>query len=231
MDMTKTQIKICGITCEADLREAAVAGADFIGVVVDVPRSPRSQNIDVACGLVAIACSVGVYPVAVTVNLSLDQLAILTSSTSVYALQLHGNEPPDFIRELCDVVQCRVWKALPLPSSEVLEGECLAVDRLLQSAMSYVDAGVDAIILDTVIHGQMGGTGIIGNWPLASELVARLPVPCILSGGIDTENVCTAITTVKPWCVDSSSGLERTPGEKDHVEMRRFVATARNVDR
>jgi len=216
------KVKICGLTRIEDVRTACDAGADFCGVVVEVPNSPRSLTREKAKALLG---EMTVPPVAVTRSKSLDELVEIAKFLSPFALQLHGSEPPELVAGLKGKVNCQVWKALPLPQSS--EGEVLP--QLLERSLNFVKAGCDALVLDTATTQGFGGTGVVGSWELAAELVRNLDVPCLLAGGLTPDNVSEAVSVVKPFGVDVSSGVELSPGIKDAEKIRLFCQRAKQT--
>ena len=98
----------------------------------------------------------------------------------------------------------------------------------LKNLSNYVDV-VDGLLLDTYVPNKLGGTGITFDWELAVE--ARKYGRIILAGGLNPENVAAAIRMVKPYAVDASSGLERSPGVKDHEKMAQFIQEAMQAEK
>jgi phosphoribosylanthranilate isomerase len=131
-----------------------------------------------------------------------------TQKRGLDILQLHGSESVDY----CSGFDRRVIKAVRLQSRDELK-----------NLSKYVNV-VDALLLDTYVPNKLGGTGITFDWKLAVE--ARRYGRIVLAGGLNPENVAAAISMVKPYAVDASSGLERSPGVKDHEKMARFVKEA-----
>ena len=120
-------------------------------------------------------------------------------------LQLHGSESVDY----CSSFDRRVIKAVRLQSRDELK-----------NLSKYVDV-VDGLLLDTYVPDKLGGTGITFDWKLA--VAARRYGRIVLAGGLNPENVAAAISMVKPYAVDASSGLEQSPGVKDHEKMAQFI--------
>ncbi len=128
------------------------------------------------------------------------------------ALQFHGDEPPGF----CTKFRAKSIKAIRMRD-----------ETTLHQAREYDD--VDALLLDTYTASRRGGTGKTFDWALADE-ANRIGPPLILSGGLTADNVAGAIRRVRPYAVDTASGVEREPGKKDHAEIQRFVASVREAD-
>lgn len=222
------KIKICCITRREDARVAQEAGADYLGVLVNFPPSPRSLPVMEARSIFSTSA---IRPVAVTVNLTVDQLRSIAENLSPTALQLHGDETPEQVRDLRRRVACQIWKTLHLPpESGETHCEAEALKSLLEQAEQYVEAGVDSLVLDALVKSgnkvSYGGTGRKVDWDLARRFAAESPV--ILAGGLTPDNVREAVRSVRPFAVDVSSGVESSPGIKDHDMIRRFISEARD---
>jgi phosphoribosylanthranilate isomerase len=147
-------------------------------------------------------------------------LVDLFNNTGLSGLQLHSDEPPEFVRELRkQLPKARLIKGLHVHSAEALT-EKLAL---------YKDCGLDNILLDSSLPGQSGGTGTRFDWSAAAEALRnsgnRLPI--IIAGGLTPENVSEAIATFHPFGVDVVSGIEREKGKKDPDKLRRFLDATR----
>ncbi len=206
-------IKICGTTSVADAILAQDAGADFLGLIVEHAPSPR--NVSVAQAQ-QIAAAVSLAIVIVTVNRDSRWLTETAQLLNAHALQLHGDETPELVREL-KAQNIRVWTAISGNDAR---------DRAQQMRA----AGSDALLIDARVSSEngvsYGGTGLRGDWNLARELVndgARV----ILAGGLNVENARQAIEFVRPWMVDVLSGVEAGKGVKDAEKVRAFVSAIR----
>ena len=209
-------VKICGTTSVADARLAEAAGADYVGIVVEHPPSPRSVSLEQA---VAIRRSVSVPVVAVTVNLPVVRLLAIVRELHPAAMQLHGDEGIEVLTALRDA---------GVPVWPVVSGETNAVKA---RAALLREAGAEALLLDAreaspngVIYG---GTGRVADWHLARELAAS-GARLVLAGGLTPENVTRAIKAVHPWMVDVVSGVEASKGRKDRDKVRAFIEAARS---
>jgi phosphoribosylanthranilate isomerase len=200
------RIKICGMTTADDARAAAHAGADAVGFIF-YPKSPR-------CITPAAAAAIGeklpdhVARVAVQVGWTLETVAELERIMRIDVWQLHGAETPATTRALRPRTLVKVFG---LPRNDEVDPS---------------DYDVDGFLLDKAspLHG---GTGETFAWPLATAFQKTTPRPCILSGGLTPDNVEHAVKTVQPWGVDVCSGVESSPGRKDHVRMTRFIHLCR----
>jgi phosphoribosylanthranilate isomerase len=203
-------VKVCGITNLDDALASADAGADALGFNF-YRRSPRYIAPEIARTIVdrLRADYPNLLNVGVFVNESLDAIKKIAAVAGVSALQLHGNETPEYCKALKGHDLIKVFSA-----------------RNKFAPQTVLDYDVQAVMLDAVDKEAFGGTGKLSNWAVARatrELVPRL----FLAGGLSAENVADAINQVNPFAVDACSGLESVPGRKDHASVRAFVAAVR----
>jgi phosphoribosylanthranilate isomerase len=204
-----TRVKICGITRNEDALACAQAGADAIGLVF-YPPSPRCIEVAQAAAI-ARALPPFVSTVGLFVNPTAEQVAAVLRELHLDLLQFHGDEAPEF---------CRRFDVPYLKAVRVKAG----VD-LVQYALRYQDA--KGLLLDTYVEGTPGGTGQAFDWGL---IPAELPLPVVLSGGLEAANVARAIKRVHPWAVDVSSGVEAAKGIKDAAKIAAFIEGVRSAD-
>jgi phosphoribosylanthranilate isomerase len=205
----RTRIKICGLTREADVDAAVEAGADAVGFVL-YPPSPRSISIERAAAL-ARRLPPFVTPVVLTVNESPARLAAALAALPTALVQFHGDEAPAD----CEAVARPYLRAARMASGF----------DLLDFAARFASA--QALLLDADVEGY-GGGGKAFDWAL---LPAKLPLPVVLSGGLNAANVAAGIARIAPFAVDVSSGVESAKGIKDALLMRDFCAEVRSADR
>jgi len=205
-----TLVKICGITNLEDAVEAIDAGADALGFNFYKP-SPRYVTPQSAREIIEQLPD-AILKVGVFVNEeSPDKVRQIATESGITALQLHGDESPDYCHELTDQY---VIKALAVGHNF----DTQLVERYQ----------VNAIMLDTKHNTLRGGTGRAFDWSIAQEISKTVPT-LYLAGGLSPENVAGAIETVRPYAVDACSSLEDTPGKKNGERMRAFVAAVRSV--
>jgi phosphoribosylanthranilate isomerase len=197
-----TRAKICGITTIEDGLMAARQGADALGLVF-YPPSPRHVSVTQATAIAA-ALPPFVTTVGLFVNPEAAEVEAVLRELRLDMLQVHGDETPEF---------CASFGVPWLKAVRVKPG----VD-LVQCAIRYRDA--KGLLLDAFVAGTPGGTGQSFDWGL---IPAGLPIPVILSGGLDPDNVRAAIEQVKPWAVDVSSGVEASKGIKDAAKIAAFM--------
>lgn len=210
-------VKICGITQNNDARIAVAAGADAIGLNF-YAASPRylapNRAAQIAAELPTSVCKVGVF-----VNTPPATVASIVRQVGLDMAQLHGDEPPEWIRQLAPLPVVRAFRQKDLglgPVHEYLQ-RCDQMGCLPQ-----------AVLIDAYQPGQYGGTGKVVDW---NSIRARpfLPktIPLILAGGLGPDNVMEAIETANPDAVDTASGVEEGPGVKSEKLVSAFVSAAR----
>jgi phosphoribosylanthranilate isomerase len=203
-----TRVKVCGITSREDAVAAVEAGADALGFVF-VPGTPRCVHPEVAERIVGVLPPF-VTPVGVFMNQPLEEVLRIAARCGLQAVQLHGDEPEAYSRR----IPLRVIKAVRVRDAESL--------RMLPIYPAH------AFLLDAFVEGQAGGTGTPVSWELAVQAKGHAPI--ILSGGLRPDTVGLAVRRVRPYGVDVSSGVEVSPGRKDHQKVREFIAAVRQAD-
>ncbi len=203
----RTRIKICGITRPQDARVAVRAGADAVGLVFYRP-SPRHNAIGHA-QTIAREIPPFVSLVALFVNPSKAEVEEVLSAVPIACLQFHGDEDPAFCASFS-----RPWVKAARVRPEL---------DLVEYASRFAAAGAQGIVLDAYT-AQYGGAGMSFDWSL---IPPKLPLPVILAGGLDPDNVSEAIAALAPWAVDVSSGVEAPGGPKgikDASLIETFIA-------
>ena len=204
----RTRVKICGITSQEDAQAAIDAGADALGFILH-PASPRYIPAAEAQKILEILPPF-VERVAVVVDPTLDDMLRHREAASFSLWQLHGQESSALTRELTGF---RLIKALSLPTA--------------LTAADLEKYAVEAFLLDTAA-GTFGGTGRVFDWSLVSDFRRLVQQPIILSGGLNPGNVVQAIERVRPYAIDLSSGVEHSPGRKDHAKIHELFSLCRN---
>lgn len=201
-----TRVKICGITRADDARAAAAAGASAVGLVF-WPRSPRAVTAGAARAIVA-ALPAGVPAIGVFVNQPVEEINDTVERAGLFGVQLHGDEPIE------DIARVR----RPVIRSITLEDA-----GRLDEFPPHV-----TLLLDAADPERRGGTGQTIDWAAARPIARRRPI--VLAGGLTPENVGEAIRAAGPYAVDVSSGVEASPGVKDHARLRAFMAAVARAD-
>lgn len=215
--MRRVRVKICGITRKEDLAVAVDAGADAVGFLVGVPSSPRNLRLERAKALIAQA-PIFVDTVVVTAPQNTEELAEVCEKLKPSAVQIHGKKQFDASEIRKKVTGIRLIKTV-----------YVTVDSLTEEKLDNLKA-FDAILLDSFIKGQYGGTGKTHDWTLSRQIrEAVAPTPVVLAGGLNPENVKDAILSVQPYAVDVASGVELRPAAKDHGKVRAFIENAKQI--
>jgi len=204
-----TKVKICGITNSADAAAAIAAGADALGFIF-AEKSPRFVPIATVAEIVRDVPPY-VLRVGVFVNPTEEFVTEAIAAGGLNLLQFHGDELPEF----CTRFGLMSMKALRVRDAASLE----------QLAQFHTDA----FLLDAYSAKGLGGTGETFNWDLAIA-AKKLGRPVFLAGGLTPENVAAAVQQVRPFGVDVSSGVEVSPGKKDHAKVRAFIAAVRSAE-
>ncbi|MDO9074928.1 MAG: phosphoribosylanthranilate isomerase [Rubrivivax sp.] len=215
--MPRTRIKICGLTREADVDEAVDAGADALGFVL-YAKSPRHVSLQRAAVLVA-RLPPFVTPVLLFVNASPAEVRLATETLPQALLQFHGDETA----AMCEAAGRPYIKAARMGSVDAAVASGGGFD-LLDFAAQFVSA--QALLLDAHVESY-GGAGKVFDWSLIPPSV---PLPVVLSGGLNPANVTDGVLHVRPWAVDVSSGVEIGKGVKSGPLMRRFCKAVREAD-
>lgn len=211
-----TLIKICGLKTAEALDAALDAGADLVGFVFFAP-SPRHVDFDAAKALGSrVKGRAG--KVALTVDADDATFERILATLNPDMLQLHGKEPPARVAALKSRFGLPVMKAIPVETGSDLAAIAdyrSVADRLLFDARAPKEAT------------RPGGLGRPFDWALLKDLDPGLPF--MLSGGLDAGNVAEALAVTRAPGVDVSSGVERSPGEKDPDKIRNFIKAARRA--
>lgn len=195
-------VKICGITNEEDALLAVAMGADAVGFVfAPSPRQVAIQKVyDITRRLPAEILTVGVFR-----DEHPDRVIEIVDKAGVKAAQLHGHETPEQVAHVMKSVRT-VIKAVTAGTVDASRANRFPTDLIL------VDAPAPG-------SGEVFDWSLLGDVPVGPRL--------ILAGGLTPENVANGIRAARPWGVDVSSGVEDSPGHKDPVKVRRFIAAVR----
>ena len=214
--MSDVGVKICGLRSHAQIDSAIAAGASYIGLNF-FAKSPRSVTIAEATPLAA-AMPFGVAKVALVVNPDNAMLDALAAQVAIDIIQLHGSETPDRVTEVKTRYGLPVMKVVGVADADdlpQLDTYAHVADMLLVDAKPPKGADLP------------GGNGLAFDWRLIAN--RRWPVPWMLAGGLNPDNVAEAIKMTGAPIVDVASGVESAPGIKDPAKMAAFVANARGV--
>ncbi len=205
------KIKICGLTNAEDASAAVEAGADAVGFVFH-KKSPRCAETAAVKAIVK-ELPPFVLPIGVFVNEDAKVVRDIMDSCGLTLAQLHGDETAAY----CEMLGRPVLKAIRLRDRR----------SFLALAEFQGRAGVRGFLIDAFSPDAYGGTGQVADWSLAAEAASAATI--LLAGGLTPLTVSDAIRRVRPYGVDVSSGVEVSPGKKDHAKLRAFVQAARLV--
>jgi len=213
------RVKICGITSVDDARMVARAGADAVGLNL-YPKSRRYVTLEQAQRIGDVLPG-GLVKVGLFVNTAAEEVCRAFDRLNLDLIQLHGDEPPEFLAELGDRPLIRAFRLGPSglqPVSDYL-GRC-----------RELGCSPGLVLVDSYVKGAYGGTGSVADW----DALRNVPPgesfpPMVLAGGLTPKNVAEAIQTVRPAAVDTASGVESTPGKKDPTAVEAFVKAAREA--
>lgn len=217
------RVKICGLTNVEDAQEAVAAGADAIGLNF-YPSSKRYVAPDVA-RQIAAALPPGVVRVGVFVNTSIEGIRDIIEAEGVQldAIQLHGDEPPEFVRDLAAAMPTPVIRAFRLSP----DGAETLISYVEQCSRWGCTPGM--VLVDAYDPARYGGTGQTADWAAVGSLPRESLPPLVLAGGLTPENVARAIAVAQPAAVDVAGGVESSPGRKNARWVRAFVNAARTA--
>jgi len=202
--LTRTRVKICGMTRSDDVRAAVALGVDAIGMILHAD-SPRTISVDQArtirAEVPALVSLVGVF-----VDCSIETINEYAKSIGLDLVQLHGAENNEF------------GQALDTPFIKAIRAR--ENTQVAHAVAQYPDAR--ALLLDPYVKGQHGGTGTQLSASLWPKTASK---PLILAGGLSADNVVHAVKQLTPFAVDLNSGVETSPGVKDAQKMARAIVS------
>ncbi|WP_417908594.1 phosphoribosylanthranilate isomerase [Candidatus Electronema sp. PJ] len=215
MNKCRIRIKMCGVTQLDDALVAVEAGVDALGFIFH-PKSPRYVQPESA-RLIIEQLPPFVDTVGVFVDRELADVQEIVRFCGLNYAQLHGRESPEYCEQLrLAAAPCQIIKALRVSK------------QLLAENVAPYHAHVRGFLLDTYQKGQEGGTGTCFDWSLIPLL--RLQREFMLAGGLDISNVRAAIEQVHPYGLDVNSGVEISPGRKDHQRLLAFIQEVRKLE-
>jgi len=215
--MRTVKVKVCGITREDDLKAAISAGVDAIGFIIGVPSSPRNLAPEEAERLIR-EIPLFVDSVVVTILDDIDSVVEVCRTLQPKAIQIHSGSPSLAYALHRELRSLPVIRAVDANSGDPLK-------NALEASKVF-----DAVLLDSLTEGNLGGTGTVHDWKLSRDIRGAIqPRPLILAGGLTPTNIEEAVRLVQPYAVDVSSGVELSPGVKDPQKIQEFVDKAKGV--
>ncbi|MFT5193232.1 MAG: phosphoribosylanthranilate isomerase [Cellvibrionaceae bacterium] len=216
------QVKICGLTRLEDAKVAAEAGADFLGFIL-YPPSKRGTTAENVAEIVKSLRTLPNCPVLVGVFVNEPPETVLETinQCGLDLAQLHGEEVPSQINDPNAILHGRAFKVLR-PQS-LIEAEADAEWYIAECP------GLWPTILIDAYHPELyGGTGELSDWEVG-KAITHMTNGLMLAGGLTVDNVAKAVAEVQPFAVDVASGVEASPGIKDHELVRAFIRNAKSV--
>ena len=213
------RVKICGLTSAGDGEVISQTKADAIGLNF-YPKSPRCITQEQALRIVQATPS-RVARVGLFVNATDDEVCTAYDHLGLDFIQLHGDEPPEYLLALGGRPVIRAFRLGPSGLAPIL--------RYLE-ACNLPEVNLQAVLIDAYDSQRYGGTGETADWQQLADQRARLEeLPLILAGGLNASNVSEAISTVRPNAVDTASGVETNPGAKDARQVAAFANAAKRA--
>jgi len=194
------RVKICGITNPEQGKAIASLGATALGFIC-VTKSPRYVSLAQIREIVKVIPQ-KIDKIGVFANATQEQIAEVVAATGLTGVQLHGDESPQFCGSLRQI----------LGNIEIIKAFRVSTPESLSMTLTYTNY-VDTLLLDAYHPHLLGGTGKTLNWEILTEF--RPHLPWFLAGGLTPENIKSALTLLQPHGIDLSSGVERSPGDKD----------------
>jgi phosphoribosylanthranilate isomerase len=209
------RVKICGITKPDQGQAIAQLGATALGFIC-VQTSPRYVTSEQIRAVVE-QLQVSVNCIGVFANTSCEKIYQIVTDAGLNAVQLHGQESPEF----CEALR------QSLPGIEILKALRVRTPECLEQVTAYGSC-VDTIVLDAYHPQVLGGTGKTIDWDTLRQF--RPDVPWFLAGGLTPGNVLQALTKLQPDGIDLSSGVERSPGDKDLDKVAHLFEQLRTIE-
>jgi phosphoribosylanthranilate isomerase len=214
MDRQLERVKICGIRQPEQGKAIAALGIKTLGFIC-VPSSLRYVTSEQISQVLAVLPP-GIESIGVFANNSLTIIEQVVKDTGLTGIQLHGQETPDF---------CQAVKRV-MPQQEIIKALRIENAATLVQAENYFTV-VDTLLLDAYHPQQLGGTGQTLPWDSLSHF--RAPIPWLLAGGLTPENVLIALSYLNPDGIDLSSGVERSPADKDLEKVKLLLEKLQGI--
>jgi len=204
-------MKFCGLMNPVDAAHAASLGATYGGVIL----TESKRRVEAAKARNVFDGAPSLKRVGVVGNEAISKILHLAEEIELDVLQLHGSFSNEDCAQIRQEFEGELWGVIGIDEK---------TSRVPETWKLIADS-VDALLLDTSIHGKSGGTGQAFDWNGVRDqttLISR-EIPIVLAGGLNPDNVANAIATLGPAVVDVSSGVETRPGEKSHEKMSAFA--------
>ena len=210
-----TKVKICGITNEEDAVKAALFGADYVGFLVEIDFAEDKVTRQEAKELIK-KLPLEVLPVFVTYIQKAKPIIEIAKEINPAIIQLHN-----------DIALQEIGKIRKsLPKVQLTKSISVVDENSLKEAKKY-EKYVDYLLLDSKVKGRKGGTGRVHDWGISRKIVKSTKCKVFLAGGLNPDNVKEAIDKVKPYAVDTNSGVKLKPRKKDPKKLELFIKRAK----
>ncbi len=211
-------IKVCGIKSAEEALGAIDAGANTIGMLIGVPEYVEDKiTSDLAKEIVNILPG-NIRTVMVTHLLEIPKIIEIAKFTDVSVIQIHNDLSTDGMRQL----------KKNLPKIELMKAIHVMDNTSIETAKEY-EPYSDMILLDSRTNEKIGGTGKTHDWVISERIVNEINIPVILAGGLNPDNIETAIKKVKPAGIDANSGLENNNGSKNFEKIKIFAQAGSKI--
>jgi phosphoribosylanthranilate isomerase len=208
------EVKVCGLTRASDARAASELGARYVGVIF--AGGPRTLDPATARRVLDGAAG-NVDRVGVFADADTGTIAATVRDAKLDIVQLHSDPGSAKVRAIQEATGARVWAVVRVDGAL----EATALHDLWSSA--------DALVLDSKVKGVLGGSGIAFDWGAIGHAMHARNGQLVVAGGLTASNVAEAIETLAPDIVDVSSGVESSPGIKDHARIADFIEVVRRT--
>ena len=212
-----TKIKICGLTNLEDLEAVTNLGVDAVGFITGVPTSPRNISLEMAETLIK------------KTPIFTKSVLVMVPGNLKWASKICGDLKPDAVQIHSEQIDIEEF-ARENSNLSIIKAVCMNNSGAINTALRAAEH-CDAVLLDSSTGNNWGGTGNVHNWQKSREIVDEIkPMPLILAGGLNPDNVAEAIKIVRPYAVDVCTGTERSPGVKDIDKVQAFISKVREED-
>ncbi len=211
------KVKICGITNKKDALKAINFGADYVGFLVEIDFAEDKVTREKAKEIIGVLPT-NVKSVFVTYLQKAEPIVEIARMIRPAVIQLHN-----YIA-LGEIMKIRKL----LPRIELIKAVSVLDGKSITEAKKF-ERYVDFILLDTKIKGKKGGTGKVHDWNLSAKIVKEVKKPVFLAGGLNPENIKKAIMEVRPYGVDTNSGVKLRARKKSYKKLRRFIERAKSL--
>jgi phosphoribosylanthranilate isomerase len=210
-----TKVKICGITNEQDALKASILGADYLGFLVEINFSKDKITRNKAKELIK-KLPLEIQPVFVTYLNKSKPIIEIAEEINPQVIQLHNDITLEEIGKI----------RIALPRIKITKTISVTNEDSIKQAKKYENY-IDFILLDTKIGKLKGGTGKTHNWDISRKIVKEVNAKVFLAGGLNPDNVAEAIKKVKPYAVDTNSGVKLRDRTKDYKKLEQFIKQAK----